>query len=386
MEKTAIITGANGQDGSYLSELLLSKNYNVVGIVRRSSVEKLDNIKHLLGDSRFKVVEGDISDPSSVNGMLRKYYPDEFYNLAAQSHVATSFEQPNYTFNVNTTGVLNILEGIRHISPQTKLYQASTSEMFGDNVSMDYDVQGCSIRYDGPFDKNSYPYKERYGKTYSTPQNDFDGIFQDENTIFNPRSPYGIAKLAAHKLVNIYRDAYNIRACCGILFNHESPRRGVNFVTRKITRWIGNFLVKNECLKFDGEPIEWIAPPGIYDGYLYLGNIDSVRDWGHAEDYVEGMWRMLQQDKFEDFVLATGECHSVKEFLEIAFSKYNLDYKDYVRIDTNLFRPADVVHLNGCADKAKLNLGWKPKKKFSDLVYDMLESDYKYAKTQQSSR
>lgn len=363
MEKTAIVTGVNGQDGSYLSELLISKGYTVVGVVRRSSIEKFDNLDRVIGNSNFRVVEGDIADPSSVNGLLRKYCPDEFYNLAAQSHVATSFEQPSYTFNVNTMGVLNILEGIRHNTPYTKLYQASTSEMFGSN----YDIKSeycCGA--------------------------DINTKYQDEQTPFNPRSPYGVAKLAAHKLVNIYRDAYNIKACCGILFNHESPRRGTNFVTRKITKWIGNFLAKNQCLMFGEpfqvEPVEWIAPPITYDGYLSLGNIDSVRDWGHAEDYVDGMWRMLQQDKFEDFVLATGECHSVKEFLEIAFSKFNLDYKVYVRIDEKFYRPADVVHLNGCADKAELKLGWKPKKKFRDLVFDMVYSDYKNAKIQQSRK
>lgn len=346
MEKIAIITGANGQDGSYLSELLLSKNYNVVGVVRRSSVEKFDNLKNVLEDNRFHVVEGDIADPSSVNGLLRKYCPDEFYNLAAQSHVATSFEQPTYTFNVNAIGVLNILEGIRHISPLTKFYQASTSEMFGSN----YDERDIGSQNEVVLEK-----------------------YQDEKTTFNPRSPYGVAKLASHKLVNIYRDAYNIHGSCGILFNHESPRRGVNFVTRKITRWLAQF-------KYDNEG--WWSNKKAFNGKLKLGNVDSVRDWGHAQDYVEGMWMMLQQDRPDDYVLATGECHSVREFLEIAFSKYELDYKEWIEIDPSLYRPADVVHLNGCADKAKTKLGWKPKKKFSDLVYDMLESDYKYAKIQ----
>lgn len=341
MEKIAIITGANGQDGSYLSELLVLKGYSVIGVIRRSSVEKFDNLENVIGDSRFQVVEGDIADPSSVNSLLRKYQPDEFYNLAAQSHVATSFVQPTYTFNVNAVGVLNILEGIRHVSPKTRLYQASTSEMFGSN----YDI------------------KSEYVGGY-----DLETKYQDEKTPFNPRSPYGVAKLAAHKLVNIYRDAYNIHGSCGILFNHESPRRGVNFVTRKITKYIGKLIVDFEN---DKEQYE----------RLKLGNIDSVRDWGHAQDYVEGMWLMLQQDKPDDYVLATGECHSVREFLQIAFSKYELNYEDWIEIDPNLYRPADVVHLNGDADKALLKLGWKPKKKFSDLVTDMLESDYQYAKT-----
>lgn len=344
MNKTAIITGANGQDGSYLAELLVSKGYNVVGMIRRSSVERLDNLHGVIGNNCFSVVEGDIADPSSVDGIIRKFQPDEFYNLAAQSHVATSFEQPTYTFNVNTVGVLNILEGIRHISPKTKFYQASTSEMFGSN----YDERDIGPEHIKIIEK-----------------------YQDEKTFFNPRSPYGVAKLAAHKLVNIYRDAYNIHASCGILFNHESPRRGTNFVTRKITKWLAELIYYNQ------DNFMYKKPFIAYNGKLKLGNIDSVRDWGHAEDYVEGMWLMLQQEKPDDYVLATGQCHSVKEFLNIAFTKYNLNYQDWIEIDPKFYRPADVVHLNGCADKAKLKLGWKPKKLFSNLVYEMIESDYK---------
>lgn len=323
MNKTAIITGVTGQDGSYLSELLLEKGYKVIACHRRSSTNNLNRIKHLIKNPRYKLTEFDLTDPSGVTQTVHTHQPDEFYNLAAQSHVGTSFKQPTTTFEINTIGVTNILEAIRHYSPHTKLYQASTSEMFGRNFST-----------------------EKNGKKY-----------QDEQTTMLPQSPYGIAKLAAHNMVEIYRSGYGLFACCGILFNHESSRRGENFVTRKITRWLGRHLRKetNEKLK--------------------LGNLDAHRDWGHAKDYVRAMWMMLQQETPKDYVIATGETHSVQEFLELAFKGANVSVKDNVEIDPDLFRPAEVEYLCGDPSLAKTQLGWEPKIDFLGLVKEMLLED-----------
>ena len=321
--KTAIITGITGQDGSYLSELLLEKEYNVIGCHRRSSTNNLNRINHLLSNPRYKLTEFDLTDPSGVTQTVNKYQPDEFYNLAAQSHVGTSFKQPSTTFEINTIGVTNILEAIRHHSPHTKLYQASTSEMFGRNYS-----------------------SEKNGRKY-----------QNEKTEMLPQSPYGVAKLASHNMVEIYRSAYSLFACCGILFNHESARRGENFVTRKITKYIGELIRKERIDK------------------LKLGNLDAHRDWGHAKDYVRAMWMMLQQEQPQDFVIATGETHSVKEFLEMAFKGANLSVKDHVEIDPDLFRPAEVEYLCGDPSLAKEKLGWEPQMSFIDLVQDMVKND-----------
>jgi|TARA_B100000073_G_scaffold212679_2_gene176835 GDPmannose 4,6-dehydratase len=321
--KTAIITGITGQDGSYLSELLLEKEYNVIGCHRRSSTNNLNRINHLLSNPRYKLTEFDLTDPSGVTQTVNKYQPDEFYNLAAQSHVGTSFKQPSTTFEINTIGVTNILEAIRHHSPHTKLYQASTSEMFGRNYS-----------------------SEKNGRKY-----------QNEKTEMLPQSPYGVAKLASHNMVEIYRSAYSLFACCGILFNHESARRGENFVTRKITKYIGELIRKERTDK------------------LKLGNLDAHRDWGHAKDYVRAMWMMLQQEQPQDFVIATGETHSVKEFLEMAFKGANLSVKDHVEIDPDLFRPAEVEYLCGDPSLAKEKLGWEPQMSFIDLVQDMVKND-----------
>ena len=321
--KTAIITGITGQDGSYLSELLLEKEYNVIGCHRRSSTNNLNRINHLLSNPRYKLTEFDLTDPSGVTQTVNKYQPDEFYNLAAQSHVGTSFKQPSTTFEINTIGVTNILEAIRHHSPHTKLYQASTSEMFGRNYS-----------------------SEKNGRKY-----------QNEKTEMLPQSPYGVAKLASHNMVEIYRSAYSLFACCGILFNHERARRGENFVTRKITKYIGELIRKERTDK------------------LKLGNLDAHRDWGHAKDYVRAMWMMLQQEQPQDFVIATGETHSVKEFLEMAFKGANLSVKDHVEIDPDLFRPAEVEYLCGDPSLAKEKLGWEPQMSFIDLVQDMVKND-----------
>lgn len=320
---TALVTGVTGQDGSYLVDLLLSKNYRVVGLHRRSSTNNFQRINHVLNHPNFILEEFDLTDPSGINHIIQKYQPQEFYNLAAQSHVGTSFKQPTTTFEINAVGVINILEAIRHNSPQTKLYQAGTSEMFG--------------------------------RSYQTDQN--GKKYQDEQTVMLPQSPYGVAKLASYHMIEIYRAAYNLYCCCGILFNHESPRRGENFVTRKITKYIGNTLKNKTSEK------------------LQLGNLDARRDWGHAKDYVYGMWLMLQQNSPDDYVLATGETHSVKEFLEKAFSLVNLDHNKYVDINEDLFRPAEVDFLCGDSSKARKILGWKPEYSFDDLIKDMISND-----------
>jgi GDPmannose 4,6-dehydratase len=323
--KTALVTGITGQDGSYLADLLLEKNYRVVGLHRRSSTNNMERIRHLVNNSNFILEEFDLTDPSGCVNVVQKYKPEELYNLGAQSHVGTSFKQPTTTFEIDAVGVINLLEAIRHHSPSTKFYQAGTSEMFGRNYETNID-----------------------GEKY-----------QNENTKMLPQSPYGVAKLAAYHMVQIYRSAYNLYCCCGILFNHESPRRGENFVTRKITRYIGKVINKQTSDK------------------LELGNLDSHRDWGHAKDYVKGMWLMLQQNTPDDFILAMGHTHSVKEFLISAFNLVNLNYKDYVNINEDLFRPAEVDYLRGDPSKARSVLGWAPQYSFEALVQDMILSDCK---------
>ena len=327
MNKVAIVTGVTGQDGSYLSELLLDKGYTVVGLRRRSSSEKgLERIQHLLNNDNFKLVEADITDSGCVNNLIKEYMPDEVYNLAAQSHVGASFTQPTYTCQVNIQGPINFLEAIRLLSPSTRFYQASTSEMFGKNY-------------------------EQLGDTK----------YQKETTAFVPQSPYGIAKLAAHEMVRIYRDSYGLYACCGILFNHESERRGENFVTRKITKWIGEFVASEQDENFPA---------------LRLGNLDAHRDWGHAQDYVDAMYLMLQQEEPEDYVIATSETHSVREFLTEAFNEIGIpDFEPYVVIDPEFYRPCEVDWLLGHTGKARDQLGWRPKVSFQDLVQRMVRSD-----------
>lgn len=330
MSKTAIITGVTGQDGSYLSELLLEKGYTVIGLHRRTSVNTFERIQHLIKNPKFILQEFDLTDPSDTSRIIEYYKPQELYNLAAQSHVATSFKQPTTTFEIDTIGVINILEGISRFSPQTKFYQASTSEMFGSNFSSKIE-NGQTLKY------------------------------QDENTPFLPNSPYAVAKLASHRMVQIYREAYNLYSCSGVLFNHEGPRRGENFVTRKITKYIGQ-LTNNKTDK--NQP-------------LLLGNLNASRDWGHAKDYVEAMYLMLQQDKAEDFVISTGDTHTVHDFLTEAFNTVNLDYNDFVQIDPELYRPCEVNYLRGDSSKARNLLGWTPKISFKELVKDMVFSDIK---------
>ncbi len=319
--KKALITGITGQDGSYLAELLIGKGYEVHGIIRRASTFNTGRIDHLYRDPHVNGINlllhyGDIADSTNLIKLLYRIQPEEIYHLAAQSHVRVSFDIPEYTGDVTGLGTIRILEAIRETGLQTKFYQASSSEMFGQ-------------------------VKE---------------IPQKETTPFYPRSPYAAAKVYAYWVTVNYRESYNIFACNGILFNHESPRRGETFVTRKITRGIA--MIK----------------AGLQDK-LYLGNLDAKRDWGYAEEYVNAMWLMMQQDQPDDFVIATGETHSVREFLEEAFSYAGMDWKDYVEIDPKYCRPAEVNLLVGDAGKAKQKLGWEPKIKFKDLVRLMVDAD-----------
>ena len=326
----AIIFGITGQDGSYLAELLLEKDYEVVGVTRRVSVPTLNRIEHIL--PKIKIVEGDITDAFSVSNIIKEEEPDEIYNLAAQSHVGTSFKQPSLTWDVTAGGVLNILEAIRYSSRKDniKFYQASSSEMFGKNYSL----------------------REQFVDILK---------YQDEKTPFAPQSPYAIAKLAAHHLVRNYRDSYGIFACSGILFNHESERRGEKFVTRKITKWIGEFVASGMDKEFPA---------------LRLGNLDAKRDWGHAEDYVRAMWEMMQHETPNDYVVATGETHSVRDFLDVAFKHVGIDdWEDLVVIDPEFYRPSEVDYLLGIPAKAKRVLGWEPEISFEKLAERMVDSD-----------
>lgn len=319
--KRALITGITGQDGSYLAELLLGKGYEVYGIVRRGSTINTSRIDHIYEDphkdgARLKLIYADLADSSSIYSVLSDIKPHEIYNLGAQSHVKVSFDVPEYTGDVVGLGATRILEAIRRLGLKTKYYQASSSEM--------------------------------YGKVQAVPQT--------EETPFYPRSPYAVAKLYAHWITKNYRESYGMFACSGILFNHESPRRGETFVTRKITKAVAN--IKN----------------GLQDK-LYLGNLDAKRDWGFAKEYVEAMWLMLQQDEPDDYVIATNETHTVKEFVEAAFKHAGLDWEKYVEIDPRYFRPAEVDLLIGDYSKAKEKLGWEPKVTFSELVKIMVDAD-----------
>lgn len=351
--KTAVITGVSGQDGSYLAEFLLDHDYRVFGLYRRTSNYNLSRINHLLNNAQFKLLEFDLTDPSSINNIIKDTKPDEFYNLAAQSHVATSFNQPITTVHVNTIGVINILEGIRVFSPATRFYQASTSEMFGYN----YDVDSAD------------------GSKY-----------QDENTQFSPQSPYGVSKLASHDMTRIYREGYGIFGSCGILFNHESPRRGENFVTRKITKWIGEYLswCEKHAIRTDKTVSSednlylvdvWSTDEENKFPKLKLGNISAQRDWGHAKDYIKAMWMILQQDTPEDYVISTGVTKSVQDFLTTSFNHVQLDYKQYMIIDPLLFRPAEVEYLRGDSSKARSKMNWTPDISFDQLVIEMVDSD-----------
>jgi GDPmannose 4,6-dehydratase len=318
--KKALITGITGQDGSYLTELLLSKGYTVYGIIRRSSSFNTGRIDHLYQDphdpdTRMRLVYGDLNDASSLNKLIRTIEPDEIYNLGAQSHVRVSFDVPEYTGEVTALGTVRLLEAIRETGVKTKFYQASSSEMFGSSP--------------GP---------------------------QNEQTPFQPRSPYAAAKLYSHWMTVNYREGYGLFACNGILFNHESPRRGETFVSRKITKAVARIKL------------------GLQDK-LFLGNLEAKRDWGYAADYMEAIWLMLQQPKPDDFVIATGETHSVRDFLDEAFEYVDLDWNEYVRIDPRYYRPTEVDLLLGDASKARKILGWEPRVKFKELVRMMVDAD-----------
>ncbi|MHC5209937.1 MAG: GDP-mannose 4,6-dehydratase [Planctomycetota bacterium] len=316
MARTALVTGVTGQDGSYLAEFLLEKGYDVVGMVRRTSADHYDRIDHLVKDGRIRLVDADLLDPSSLMAALEQSGADEVYNLAAQSFVPTSFRQPVLTAEFTAVGVARLLEAVRQVRPDARYYQASSSEMFG--------------------------------KVAESPQN--------ELTRFHPRSPYGVAKVYGHWITVNYREAYGMHASSGILFNHESPRRGLQFVTRKISHAVARIR------------------HGLQDKLL-LGNLDARRDWGYAGDYVEAMWLMLQQDEPDDYVIATGETHTVREFCEIAFSHVGLDYREHVETDPAFLRPAEVDLLLGDGSKAERQLGWKPKIDFPALVRMMTDAD-----------
>jgi GDPmannose 4,6-dehydratase len=311
---TALITGITGQDGSYLAELLLSKGYRVIGVARRSSTVTSERISHLLDD--ITVVQGDLHDQGSLLALIEEYEPTEVYNLAAQSFVPTSWNQPALTGDITAIGVTRILEAIRFVNPKIRFYQASSSEMFG--------------------------------KVLEVPQN--------EDTPFYPRSPYGVAKVYGHWITVNYRESFNMFAASGILFNHESPRRGLEFVTRKISDGVAKIKL------------------GL-SKELRLGNLEAQRDWGFAGDYVEAMWRMLQQDNPESFVIGMGETHSVREFCEIAFGHVDLDYNDFVVQDERFYRPAEVDLLISDPSKARSMLGWEPSIGFKELVTMMVETD-----------
>ena len=310
----ALITGITGQDGSYLAELLLAKEYEVFGLVRRSSVKKFERIESLIDD--ITVVEGDLTDQSSLDSVIHEVQPDEVYNMAAQSFVPASWSQAVLTGDVNGLGVMRVLESIRKHRPQAKFLQASSSEMFG--------------------------------KVRETPQT--------ERTPFYPRSPYGVAKVFGHYITVNYRESYGLFACSAMTFNHESPRRGLEFVTRKVTHQVARI----KC--------------GL-SKKIMMGNLDSHRDWGFAGDYVQGMWLILHQSEPEDFVLATGVTHSVRDLLEVAFDAVGLDWQKYVEIDPKLIRPAEVDALCGNATKAHDKLGWKPRTSFEELIKMMIEAD-----------
>jgi GDPmannose 4,6-dehydratase len=333
MQKKAIVTGITGQDGSYLTELLLSKGYAVHGLMRRASsfnTERLDHIYHdpHVAGPKMTLHFGDLTDGTALRRMLEKIQPDEIYNLGAQSHVKVSFEVPEYTADVVATGTLRLLEAVRdhadHSGKTIKYYQAGSSEMFGAAPAP-----------------------------------------QSEKTPFYPRSPYAVSKVAGHWYCINYREAYNLFICNGILFNHESPRRGETFVTRKITRAVGRIA------------------EGLQER-LYLGNLNSRRDWGFAGDYVEAMWSMLQQDAPDDYVIATGDCYSVRDFVDAAFAEAGLSPEKHIGIDPRYFRPTEVDELQGDSSKARAKLGWKPKTSFAELVRMMVEHDRQLAKQERA--
>ena len=323
--KTALITGINGQDGSYLAEFLLEKGYNIWGIVKRNSVSETQSsrIEHLHTNGNVRLEYADLTDMASLIRVIQKVQPDEIYNLAAQSHVRVSFDQPIYTANATGLGTLNLLEAVRMVSPNSKIYQASSSEMFGNMI-------------------------------------DDDG-YQRETTPMNPVSPYGCAKVFSYNICRNYRNSYGMKIWNGILFNHESPRRGTNFVTNKVVKAAVRIKL------------------GLQDN-LHLGNLDATRDWGHAKDYVRAMWVMLQTNKPDDYVCATGISHSVKDLCEYVFNKLDLDFREYITIDEKFYRPEELYNLKGDSSKLKSLTGWEPKYTFETMLDEMITYWLEYYK------
>ena len=343
----AIITGITGQDGSHLADLLLEKNYEVLGVARRCSVDTSERVKHLSSNKKFKLIEGDITDVSSVINIFKNNdNVDEVYNLAAQSHVGTSFKQPALTWDITGKGCLNLLQSLVDLDMKhVKFYQASSSEMFGSNYDLDNNGLRC----------------------------------QNEKTKFMPNSPYAIAKCAAHHAVRIYRDAYGLHASCGILFNHEGPRRGENFVTQKIINWITEFKKWLAYSSLDDFPVDFTEDRIVIHREsfpkLRLGNLKASRDWGYAGDYVEAMWLMMQQETADDYVICTGKTHTIEDFLDIAFAEAGIEeWRRFVYIDKEFYRPCEVEYLRGEYLKAKQVLGWKPKHNLEQLVKMMLDA------------
>ena len=366
--KSALVTGINGQDGSYMADFLLDKGYKVFGMERRSSRINRDNTGHLEDNENFQFLNGDLVDQNSLLRCLKLSEPDEVYNFAAQSFVAESWNTPEYTGDATGLGVLRMLEAIREYGTEVRVYQASSSEMFGKNYSVLDSDRG----------------KKK---------------FQNEDTPFMPQSPYAIAKLAAHHLVRNYRDSYGVFGCCGILFNHESERRGENFVTRKITKYIASLMgglqeaLSNieDVYEYNDDMLAWPPPIDAKKQIctypkLRLGNLDARRDWGHAEDYVRAMWLMLQKNVPDDYVIATGKTYSVREFLDEAFLYVGIDdWTDYVVVDPKFYRPAEVDYLLGDSSKAAIELMWKPDVDFTALVRRMVQNDVEQERLQRSS-
>ena len=377
-QKTCLVTGSTGQVGSYLCEHLLSLGHKVIGTRRRTSSPSFENVAAILNHPNFELVLADITDFSCVNSLLTTRGVTQVYNLAAQSFVKLSFDSPFHTMDVNTTGVLNFLESIRQNKLDTKFYQASTSEMFGKSYS-ERMVPNPKCPQNS-MTAMQFQEANKYGGVQCDCVAIINEKFQNEDTPFAPMSPYGISKLAAHHLVRLYRESYGVNGACGILFNHESPRRPVDFVTRKITDYVGKLVAhrnKQEFVAYKTIEAARVAQAKHDDSFpkLALGNLDSFRDWGHAKDYARAQYLILQQEKLEDFVICTGETRTVREFCDIAFSCVGLNYEDYVVVDPQYFRPSEVDYLLGNCSKAKRLLGWEPAYSFQELVSEMVSED-----------
>lgn len=339
--KTAIISGICGMDASYLAELLLANNYKVIGFYRRSSTDKFDRIQHLMSDSNFQIEEGDLTDSHYISNLVRKTRPDKFFNAAAQSHVATSFKQPELTFQVNTIGVLNILEAIKNESPETKLIQFCTSEMWGNNIDEDK--------------------------------------MQRETTRFEPRSPYAVSKLAAFDLVRTYRESYGLFACSSICHNHTGPRRGDNFVEKKIINWLSNYMSPEYRFEWGGDHGDKFN--GLPADKLKLGNINTYRDFTHSKDCMRAVWLMSEMENPKDYVIASGRATCIKDILSYVFGKLGKNYEDFIEIDPQFYRPAEVDYLCGDSSLIRKELGWEPLYTLEDILTEMLDDAIENRKT-----